>query len=500
MTEFGAERSSSNFQLDEKVYNIEESTEQDECCCLCFPKRYFVALMTFLGFALVYMLRVNLSVAIVDMVHNKTTRHPNGSAYAMEAEYNWDSTTRGIVLSSFFYGYIVTQIPGGYLAVKFGGKRTLGLGVLVPALFTLITPLAVRGSVYLLIVARIFEGLFEGLTFPSLQAIWYKWAPPLERSVLPTISFSGVFIGTVLGLSLSGIITHSFGWEWVFYIFGLLGIIWSFFWLRFITDSPADHPKITTKEKDYIMESHTDDYGNENIDIPWWSILTSVPFWAYVIAKTSEFWGFYFLLTELPTYLKVVLKLSVLESGIVSAVPYLFMAVVVQCAGRIADFLRKKSILSTTNVRKLFNTIGFLSQSIFLFIVGNTEDKKFAVIGLCFAVGLGGCAWSGFGVNSLDLSPRHAALLFGIANTFATIPGMVSPTIAGVLTPHDTQEEWRRVFYGAAAVYLFGMLVFIGFGSGEKQSWSDGDTKASETHQPIEEKQRLLDDLEADNE
>jgi len=494
------EKPPSNSHDDNQTDKVEKSIEQVECCCLCFPKRYFVALMTFMGFALVYMLRVNLSVAIVDMVQNKTRTHSNGTVYLTEPEYDWDSATRGIVLSSFFYGYIFTQIPGGYLAIKFGGKITLGLGVLVPALLTLITPLAVRGSVYLLIVARILEGLFEGLTFPSLQAIWYKWAPPLERSVLPTISFSGVFIGTVLGLSLSGVITHSLGWEWVFYIFGLLGIIWSFFWFRFITDSPADHPKITKKEKDYIMESLANDHGKEDTTIPWLKILTSVPFWAFVIAQTSEFWGFYFLLTELPSYLKVVLKLSVIESGVMSAVPYLFMAVVVQCAGRIADFLRQKSILSTTNVRKLFNTIGFLSQSIFLFIVGNTDDKKFAVIGLCFAVGLGGCAWSGFGVNSLDLSPRHAAFLFGIANTFATIPGMVSPIITGVLTPHDTQEEWRRVFYGAAAVYLFGMLVFVGFGTGEKQSWSDLETTASDTHQPIEEKKRLLDDIEADNE
>ena len=475
---------SSTFKMDDQTDNAEESHGKKECCCPCFPKRYFVALMTFFGFALVYMLRVSLSVAIVDLTRNKINALSNGTVEVAKPDYDWDSTTQGIVLSSFFYGYILTQIPAGYLAVKFGGKTTLGLGVLVPSLFTLFTPLAVKGSVYLLIVARIIEGMFDALTFPSVQAIWYKWAPPFERSFLPTISFSGTLIGIVLGLCLSGFITHSIGWEWVFYTYGSLGIIWSFCWFLFITNSPADHPKITKKEKDYILNSLSDDCGTEDIDIPWLKILTSLPFWAYGIAKTSEMWGFYFLLTELPTYLEVTLKLSVFEVGVISAVPYLFMALVVQCAGKMADILRMKNILSTTNVRKLFNTIGFLSQSIFLFTVGNTKDKRFAVIGLCLTVGLGGCAWSGFGVNSLDLSPRHAALLFGIANTFATIPGMVSPTIAGMLTPHGTPEEWRRVFYGASGIYLFGMIFFLVFGSGEKQSWSNGE--------PIEEKERLL--------
>ena len=67
----------------------------------------------------------------------------------------------GFLLSSFFYGYIITQIPGGWLAAKYGGKNLFGFGVLMTSLLTLFTPFAARYNVYLLTALRMIEGLFE---------------------------------------------------------------------------------------------------------------------------------------------------------------------------------------------------------------------------------------------------------------------------------------------------------------------------------------------------
>ena len=67
----------------------------------------------------------------------------------------------GIILGSFFYGYIFTQLPGGWIATKYGAKRVFGFGVFWTSALTLLTPLAARFSVYALIVLRILEGLGE---------------------------------------------------------------------------------------------------------------------------------------------------------------------------------------------------------------------------------------------------------------------------------------------------------------------------------------------------
>ena len=67
----------------------------------------------------------------------------------------------GIILGSFFYGYIITQLPGGWLGARFGGKYLFGLGVLCTSVLTIFTPLAARHSVGMLILVRILEGLGE---------------------------------------------------------------------------------------------------------------------------------------------------------------------------------------------------------------------------------------------------------------------------------------------------------------------------------------------------
>lgn len=76
-------------------------------------------------------------------------------------EFNWDSNDQGLVLAAFFYGYIVMQIPGGWLAERYGGKWPLGLGILCTSLLTLITPLAARYHIYALMAVRVLEGLGE---------------------------------------------------------------------------------------------------------------------------------------------------------------------------------------------------------------------------------------------------------------------------------------------------------------------------------------------------
>lgn len=136
--------------------------------------------MGFCGFFNAYILRVNLSVAIVAMTEDRTVTTENGTeinivrillVYPIKnvlqfivlqgPEFEWSNELQGHILSAFFYGYIATQFAGGLLAAKIGGKLLFGLGVVVTAAFTLITPWLVVANVYLLIAVRVIEGIFE---------------------------------------------------------------------------------------------------------------------------------------------------------------------------------------------------------------------------------------------------------------------------------------------------------------------------------------------------
>ena len=118
--------------------------------------------------------RVNLSVAIVAMTENRnvTITNSTGTYETQERYFDWDSKQKGLVLSSFFYGYITTQFIGGLVSSKIGGNLIFGIGIGMTAILTLVTPLAAKTSVNVLVAVRIIEGVFEGVTFPCIHAVW----------------------------------------------------------------------------------------------------------------------------------------------------------------------------------------------------------------------------------------------------------------------------------------------------------------------------------------
>ena len=76
-------------------------------------------------------------------------------------DFTWERQTQGVILGAFFYGYIFTQIPGGYLATKFGGKRIFLIGIAATSIMTLLTPFLTHRGIGFLITTRVLEGLFE---------------------------------------------------------------------------------------------------------------------------------------------------------------------------------------------------------------------------------------------------------------------------------------------------------------------------------------------------
>lgn len=124
--------------------------------------------------------------------------------------------------------------------------------------------------------------------------------------------------GTVVMLSTSGVLASSFmGWPSIFYISGMASTLWAILWLFFGSNSPADYKYISAEERDFIQSSlgHTNDDPEhdekKNRKTPWGDIFTSMPFYALAIVHSAHNWGFWTLLTEMPTYMKAVLKFDI---------------------------------------------------------------------------------------------------------------------------------------------------------------------------------------------
>lgn len=159
---------------------------------------------------------------------------------------------------------------------------------------------------------RVMQGLCQGFIFPSTHTLLSKWAPVTERAKLGTFSYAGAQFGTVLMLSVSGFIASSaFGWPGIFYVSGGIGIVWSLVWSLIGYNTPAEHRRISPEEKSFIEKS----LGTREDDVkpptPWKDIFTSLPFISLIIVHCGHNWGFWTLLTEMPTYMKNVLELDI---------------------------------------------------------------------------------------------------------------------------------------------------------------------------------------------
>lgn len=229
-------------------------------------------------------------------------------------EFSWDAGERGLILGAFFYGYLATQIPGGMAAERRGGKWLFGLGVAATAALTTLTPAAARrGGKWALVAVRAAEGLGEGVTFPAMQAMVARWTPAGERGRLAAAIFGGAQAGTVVAMPLSGVLAQDLGWEWVFYAFGALGLVWFAFWCLLVFPDPAGHPRISASELEYLRANTAAFAGESLPPPPFGRILSSPPFLALVAAHMGQNWGLYTLLTEAPTYFSNVQHFSLKE-------------------------------------------------------------------------------------------------------------------------------------------------------------------------------------------
>lgn len=206
------------------------------------------------------------------------------------------------------------------------------------------------------------NGIFhQGVTYPACHGIWRFWAPPLERSRLATMAFSGSYAGVVIGMPLSGILAEHISWQAPFYFYSILGLTWYAFWLWLVFEKPRVHPTITVEEMKYIEKSlgeSTQPTMPTFATTPWDDIIHSKPVYAIVVANFCRSWNFYMLVLYQSAYLKKAFDFNLSEAGSWGALPHLIMTVIVPFGGMLADHLRKSGKMSTTNVRWVQPSVG----------------------------------------------------------------------------------------------------------------------------------------------
>ncbi|EDW03320.1 sialin [Drosophila grimshawi] len=474
------------------------------------PARYVLAILGSIGMAIVYGLKVNLSVAMVAMV-NHTAIHmhqekgsgnhnllnatkivdietcsPPGDASNVapkveDGPFAWSEPLQGTLLSCYFWGYLVSQIPLAHVAENFSAKWVMLFSVFINVVCTLLTPILTEAHYGGLILMRVLEGVGGGASFPAMHVMIASWAPPSERMVMSTIIYVGTSAGTALSILLAGVLSSSWGWESVFYVMGALSCIWMVLWTILVQDNPNKQRFISAEERQMITSSlGTESKVEHHPKVPWGKVFKSVPFWAILIAHTCNNFGWYMFLIEIPFYMKQVLKFNVASNAALSALPYFPMIIFSIILGKILDTLQSKGKVTTTCARKTATSICTIIPGICLLILCYIGCRHYeAVFVMSVGIVAMGAMFSGFLSNHIDIAPNFAGTLVALTNTAATLPGIIVPLFVGFVT-HGNQNigAWRIIFWVTIILFAIEFLVFVIFGSGAEQSWNRSEAES----------------------
>ncbi|CAG8641195.1 182_t:CDS:2, partial [Dentiscutata heterogama] len=384
------------------------------------PKRIIIISLCILAGIICYSDRSNMSISIVYMAN----------------EFNWNHNTQGLVSSSFYFGYILTQIIGGALTDKFGGKRILGIGI------------------------------GEGPVYPCFQSLISKWFPPEEQTrAVSAINVSN-FIGMAISMPISNILGSSqLGWESIFLVFAIIGFIWSVIWHFYGTSDPRDYSNISKEELDWILKSKWTVYSDDNLGhnqsgfdddrsendmllpndqissrphyvhkIPWKFILSRREVWAIILGQLFNSWGFFILLNWLPFFYYEYFNTDINLVGYYTALPYFSYAIVGYIGGCICDYAIYQLKIPVLTVRRSANIIGCLGITVALLF--------------------------------MDIAPKYAGLIFALGNACAMVQAFLGVALTGWILG-ATDNNWKIVWWSCSLSYILQASIFVSWAGGE---------------------------------
>ena len=378
---------------------------------------------------------------------------------AIQDELGIDSVSLGYIFSAFGWAYVLGQIPGGWLLDRFGSRRVYAASIFTWSLFTLLQSfvghIGFLNVVTTLFILRLMVGLAEAPSFPGNARVVAAWFPTAERGTASAIFNSAQYFATVLFAPIMGWITYSFGWQYVFIVMGVIGIVFSGVWLK-IVYSPTEHPHVSKAELEYI-EKNGGLVDMDRATSPGEKRKDTGPKWSY--AEQHAITNFF--LTWFPVYLVQERGMSILKAGLIASLPAICGFIGGILGGVISDYLLRKGA-SLSVARKTPIVLGLsLATSM---VIANYVDAEWLVVAVMalafFGKGLGALGWA---VVS-DTSPKQiSGLSGGIFNTFGNIASITTPIVIGYIISATGSFQMALVYVALnAAIAVFSYLVIVG--------------------------------------
>jgi MFS transporter, ACS family, D-galactonate transporter len=354
----------------------------------------------------------------------------------------------GWALGVFFWAYALFQIPTGLLADAWGPRRALTLFGLLGA----ITVAMGAGTLWLdaatgfalLLASRVLMGIAQAGLFPASTRAMSVWIPLKRRAFATGMLQACMSLGGAVGSFLTARLLGVVSWPWVFAIYALPGLGWSFWFFTYFRDRPEEHPNTNDAERELLRR---DDALKTNAD--GWGVIFAdmnvllVCAQQFFRAASNVFW-----FTWCPTYLQNAHGLDRTEAGELTSLPIIGVMVGSILGGVIADRVfvrtnsRRASRCGTAITATLLGVVCFgLTYAV------PPGHLPFAVLVLTIAAIIVSCGNSCGYSAAMDLGGRNLAAVFGAMNMFGNF---------GAALFSQVLPLWVGGFGWPAAVLLVG--------------------------------------------
>jgi len=391
---------------------------------------------------------------------------------AIQHDLGLTSIQMGYIFSAFGWAYVVAQLPGGWLLDRYGSKKVYAIGLVfwsisvmlqgISAFFAGITAAVVLFSF------RYIMGTFEAPSFPANARIVAAWFPKQERGTASSIFNAAQYFATVIFAPLMGWIVQSFGWHYVFFVMGAIGLFMLIFWLKFIHD-PKEHPMANKAEVDYIEEGGglvSMDIGKKDKDVkqkgPNFNLIKQLlmnrMFIGIYLAQYCINAMTFFFISWFPVYLVQARGMDILHAGFAAAIPALCGFSGGIFGGVFSDFLLRKGY-SLSLARKFPIVCGMIMS---MAMIGCNYVDSIPMVILFMSLSFFGKAFGalGWAVGSDTFPKEISGLAGGLFNMCGNLSSITTPIVIGYIVAVTGSFEWALVFtvahgFVAAFCYLF---------------------------------------------
>jgi ACS family D-galactonate transporter-like MFS transporter len=376
-------------------------------------------------------------------------------------EFNIDHTVQGLILGAFFWTYSLMQIPGGWLADKYGARKVIAFATIAWGAFQALCGLATGWiAMYL---ARLGLGVSEAPILPAGGRLNRVWMTRTERSRGATLMNAGGELGSALGaLVISGLIVLTGSWRYAFIIAGVGSVIAGLFAWRYIKNNPREHRGVNEAEAALIEDSRKEELASDPEDSgrPWYYLFKHRAVWGLVFGWFSRNTIVYGIMTWAPIYLSEKRGFDIKQMGGAIFLIFIIGFVGELVAGYVADRWLKKGAHPRVVISTILG-IASLAATISILAVTRVSSPALAVTVLCitmFFIAMSGLYWS---IPSIVGTQRTVGTIGGIMNLGGNIAGVIIPVVTGLIVQLTGSYYWAFILYalGGAGFFVCSVLV-----------------------------------------